>query len=301
MSASTKTFKTYEQQVDLLESRGMDVGDRDGAIRQLQHVNYYRLSGYWYSFRRQVGEHREDDFYPGTTLQDVVKLYNFDESLRTATFAALAPIELTVRALLGHELGTIDECAHLKPDLLGPRASAGSFYPKWIERYNKSLRDSKEDFVQHHQEKYGGTLPVWVATEILDWGALTYLYDFSPRPIQNAVAIAFGISAPQLLSWMKSLNVVRNTCAHHGRLFNKVHALKPKLPPLGQFPELDKARNKMNRTFGQLTLIQHMLVHQGIGRPRLLPAVLRSYPDVQLLPISHTGASPDWDQSSLWS
>lgn len=301
MSASTKTFKTYEAQVSLLESRGMDVGDRDTSMRQLQHVNYYRLIGYWYSFRRQAEGHRTDDFYPGTTLRDVVQLYNFDETLRTATFAALAPIELTVRALLGHELGTIDECAHLKPDMLGPRASSGKPYAKWMRRYNESLRESKEDFIKHHQTKYGGTLPVWVATEILDWGALSYLYDFSPRTIQEKVADAFGITAPQLLSWMKSLNVVRNTCAHHGRLFNKVHALQPKLPPSGQFPGLDEARGAMNRTFGQLSLIQHMLVHRGIGRPRLLPAVLRSYPDVQLIPISHIGASPDWDQSPLWS
>lgn len=32
---------------------------------------------------------------------------------------------------------------------------------------------------------------------------------------------------------MKSLNVVRNIRAHHGRLFNKVHAIKPRLPTVG--------------------------------------------------------------------
>ena len=301
MPAAMKAFRSYVEQIDLLASRVMDVGDRDAAIKQLQHVNYYRLSGYWYPFRRRAGHHREDDFYPGTTLQDVVKLYNFDETLRTATFACLTPIELTVRALLGHELGLIDECAHLRPELLGPRASQGSTYETWIRRYEKNLQESKEDFVKHHHAKYGGTLPVWVATEILDWGALTYLYGFSPRPIQESVADKFGLAAPQLESWMKSLNVVRNICAHHGRLFNKVHAIKPKLPNVGQFPHLDKARNDMNRTYGQLSLIQHMLQHQAIGRPRLLPAVLRGYPDVKLLPISHIGAPLDWATSALWS
>lgn len=301
MPAATKAFKTYEEQVDLLASRGMDIGNRNTAIKQLQHVNYYRLSGYWYSFRRQPGQQREDDFYPGTSLQDVVKLYNFDETLRTATFACLTPIELTVRALLGHELGRIDECAHLKPGLLGPRASQSIFYAAWIKRYEKNLRESKEDFVKHHRAKYGGTLPVWAAAEILDWGALTDLYGFSPRPVQDSVADKFNLAAPQLESWMKSLNVIRNICAHHGRLFNKVHAIKPKLPDVGHFPDLDKVRNEMNRTYGQLSLIQQMLQQQGIGRPRLLPAVLRSYPDVKLLPISHIGAPPDWATSALWS
>lgn len=301
MPTAVKAYKTYDEQVDLLASRGMDIGDRDAAINQLQHINYYRLSGYWYSFRRQGASDREDTFYPGTTFSGVIRLYSFDANLRTATFASLTPIELALRALLGHALGTIDECAHLKPALLGPRAAKGTYYATWMQRYQKGLADSKEDFVKHHHAKYAGTLPVWAAVEILDWGALTYLYGFSPRQIQDSIADKFGLTAPQLESWMKSLNVVRNICAHHGRLFNKVHAIKPKLPNAGQLPELDKARQEMNRTFGQLTLIQHMLRTLDVGRHQLLPAVLRSYPDINLLPISHIGAPPHWATSTLWN
>lgn len=279
----------------------MGIADKDAALQQLQHINYYRLSGYWYSFRRQGPSGRDDSFYAGTTFTDVVSLYNFDANLRTATFASLTPIELALRALLGHALGTIDECAHLKPTLLGPRAAQGTSYSTWMRRYTKSLADSKEDFVKHHHAKYGGTLPVWAAVEILDWGALTYLYGFSPRQIQDDIAETFGLTAPQLESWMKSLNVLRNICAHHGRLFNKVHAIKPKLPNVGQLPELDHARHEMNQTFGQLTLIQHMLRTLKVGRIQLLPAVLHSYPDVQLLPISHIGAPPNWATAPLWN
>ncbi|AMB42112.1 MULTISPECIES: Abi family protein [Paenarthrobacter] len=300
MPTPVKAYKTYDEQVDLLASRGMDIGDRDAAIQELQHINYYRLSGYWYAFRRQGTSGREDTFYAGTTFQDVVRLYTFDASLRTATFASLAPIELALRALIGHALGTLHECAHLEPKVLGPRASQGGSYATWIKRYKKSLADSKEDFVKHHQAKYAGTLPVWAAVEVLDWGALTYLYGFSPRHIQNDIADKFGLTAPQLESWMKSLNVVRNICAHHGRLFNKVHAIKPKLPAVGHLLEVDKARQEMNRTFGQLTLIQHMLRTLDVGRRQLLPAVLRTYPDVKLLPISHVGAPPQWAGSALW-
>lgn len=60
-----KEFKSYDEQIDLLSERGMDVGDRDTARTTLQRVNYYRLSGYWYPFRKQSKTGREDDFYPG--------------------------------------------------------------------------------------------------------------------------------------------------------------------------------------------------------------------------------------------
>lgn len=300
--ASVKAFKTYDEQLDILTARGMDVGDRDTAITQLRRLNYYRLSGYWYSFRRTTNKgRRADDFRPGTTLSNVIALYEFDSRLRTATFDALVPLELALRAALGHALGEIDECAHLHPESLSTRA-AGAAYERWVEDYTKELGRSKEDFVAHHMNRYGGTLPVWVAVEVLDWGALTYLFDFASNTVQTRVADEYGLSGPQLRSWMKSLNVIRNTCAHHGRLFNRAHTLTPKMPQSGKFPELDQARNFTHRTFGQLTLIQHMRQAHGLPVSRMLTAVMRSYPHSNgAVPISHLGVWQGWEQSPLWN
>lgn len=171
MGEDVKGHKTYVEQVGLLVSRGMDVEDLEAAVETLRRVNYYRLSGYWYPFRRQTSSGREDAFYAGTRFSDVVALYEFDVRLRAATFAALAPIELAIRALLGHELGRIDPCAHLDPSTLGPTAQRGDPYSRWWGRYENELRHSREDFVDHHRQKCGGRLPVWAATELWTGGA----------------------------------------------------------------------------------------------------------------------------------
>ena len=310
VSTSVKQFRTYEEQVNLLLSRGMVIDDRDSAITQLRLVNYYRLSGYWYPFRIISNGKRTSDFFPGTTLNQVIDLYDFDARLKTATLDALAPVELSLRALLGHELGGIDECAHLKPELLGPRGTVidvngkkvgSDQYLKWLKKYETGLDNSHEDFVSHHIENYDGTLPVWAAVEILDLGSLRYLYGFAPRSVQNSVAQHFGLSSPQLESWMRSLEIVRNACAHHGRLFNRVYAKTPKLPAINRYPDLDQAGPYMTRSFGQLSLIQHMRVMLGIKRSRMLSAVLASYPTVKPVPLAHLGAPPDWETSSLWA
>ena len=253
-----KLFQTYDQQVRLLQARGMDAGDRDKAVFQLKQVNYYRLSGYWYPFRRIVNGSRTDDFFPGTTL---------------------------------------DERIHLNPSLLNSRAHSGA-YEQWKNRYNREVADSHEDFVEHHRTRYGGEMPVWAAVEVLDWGGLTKLYGFSPRSVQDDVAAAFNLGAPQLESWLKSLNIVRNVCAHHGRFFNRVFALAPKLPPAGRFPALDRAAS-FTRTFGHLTLIQFLLESQKMRRTGL-PALMRTFPEVRFVPRSHTGAPVDWNESTLW-
>ena len=297
MGEDIKEFKTYNEQVDILARRGMDIGDRDDAVFLLQQVSYYRLSGYCYPFREFKNSSRADTFFPGTRLRDVVDLYRFDSRLRTATFTALTPIELAIRAHLGHELGRLDPLIHLDPYKLGikVRTLKEKKYNGWRRRYEHELKSSREDFVNHHKQKYGGNLPVWAATEIMDWGSLTYLYELSPRSVQNTISSQCDLTAPQLRSWLKALNIVRNICAHHGRLFNRGHAISPKLPAQGTHTD-------WKRTFGQLTLIQFLLDRFTVGNKKLLPTVVQSFPEVQIVPISHMGAPDNWQTASkLWS
>ena len=304
MGEDIKEFKTYNEQVDILVRRGMDIGDRDEAVFLLQQVSYYRLSGYCYPFREFKNSSRADTFFPGTRLRDVVDLYRFDSRLRTATFTALTPIELAIRAHLGHELGCLDPLIHLNPHKLGVkvRTPKEKKYNGWRRRYEHELKSSREDFVKHHKQKYGGKLPVWAATEIMDWGSLTYLYEFSPRSVQDAISSRCGLNAPQLHSWLKALNIVRNICAHHGRLFNRVHTISPKLPAQGTHTDLDCINTDWKRTFGQLTLVQLLLDRLNVGNKKLLPTVVQSFPEVQIVPISHMGAPDNWQTASkLWS
>ena len=136
----------------------------------------------------------------------------------------------------------------------------------------------------------------------MDWGSLTYLYELSPRSVQNTISGQCDLTAPQLRSWLKALNIVRNICAHHGRLFNRVHAISPKLPAQGTHTDLDCINTDWTRTFGQLTLVQLLLDRFNVGNKKLLPTVVQSFPEVQIVPISHIGAPDNWQTASrLWS
>lgn len=301
---------SYEGQIDLLRQRGMQIDDEAKAVAVLERVNYYRLSGYWYSFRElsQKNGTRLDTFADGTTFEQVLALYEFDERLRASVFKTLAPIELAIRSVLGHELGKIDPLVHLKPNLLGPIArEAGSatrpskMYLGWIKKYEKELSLSREDFVIHHQKKYSGQLPIWAAVEIMDWGSLTYLYQLAPLEVRDVIAKQLKLTSAQLGSWLKALNIVRNYSAHHARMFNRVYALKPKLPAEKEVPELAPALNSINRSFGQLTLIQYLLKELEVGDMSILPDALKTFPHTKLLPLSHLGIPEGWSKISLWS
>ena len=78
---SVKPSTTVEEQISLYRSRGMRV-DEAQAMQWLHAVGYYRLSGYAYVFR----EPESDSFVPGTTFDDVTRLYEFDRKLRTLVY-----------------------------------------------------------------------------------------------------------------------------------------------------------------------------------------------------------------------
>lgn len=258
----TKQFKTYSEQVELLRTRGMSVADPEYAASVLARLNYYRLSGYWHPMRSFGTPEGAVDapFRPGTSLDLVVNLYEFDERLRHAVFIELDRVEMVVRARLGYELGRLDPLAHLDLHRLGARArqrrkDGRRVHDVWLKKYHSALKQSKEAFVAHHKSEYGGTLPVWAAVEVMDWGLLSYLYGMSPNIVRNRIAEECALSSPQLESWLKSLNILRNYAARHARMFNRVYDIKPKL---SRQARLVQVAGVMNRVFGQLSLIQYL-------------------------------------------
>ena len=54
-----KPFKTYKEQVELLQSRHMTIQDTQRGKKLLENLNYYRLSGYWHTMRAIDPETKE--------------------------------------------------------------------------------------------------------------------------------------------------------------------------------------------------------------------------------------------------
>jgi abortive infection bacteriophage resistance protein len=89
MSTYSRPHLTYEKQLDQLKSRGLAVTDDAAALAYLKRLGYYRLSAYWYPFRRPDARDikgkilsRKDEFIAGTTFQQAVELYVFDKRLK---------------------------------------------------------------------------------------------------------------------------------------------------------------------------------------------------------------------------
>lgn len=226
---NAKEWKSYEEQIEILRSRDMIIDDEEEAKRLLVFVGYYRLSGYSYPFREFDDEtgRRLDGFRDGTKFSDIAALYDFDRKLRFLALDAIERIELAVQVEIAHLLGERDPFAHESPrELHGIFSRVGrngepSRHSRWLDDYDRLVqRAGRKPFVRHNLDKYG-RLPIWVAIEVFDFGTMSKLFAGMKYNDKLGIEKQFGLyTGTDFETWLRGFNFIRNTAAHHGRLWN---------------------------------------------------------------------------------
>ena len=95
-----KPFLTYEQQLaKLRDEKHLVISDEESASNKLKRIGYYSLiSGYKHLFRIPNQKNYKD----GVSFDEIVALYEFDESLRELFLHYLLHIERHMRSLLSY-------------------------------------------------------------------------------------------------------------------------------------------------------------------------------------------------------
>ena len=95
---------SYDEQIDLLASKGLLIPDRQRTARQLKNISYYRLSAYMLPYKEKIGDAISSKFKKGSTWDMIYRLYVFDRKLRLLVFDAIERVEIAVRAQIVHQL-----------------------------------------------------------------------------------------------------------------------------------------------------------------------------------------------------
>ena len=76
---------------------------------------------------------------------------------------------------------------------------------------------------------------------------------------KKAIGKHFGVNPYILESWMQSLTFIRNVCAHHGRLWNRILTLQPTVPNHTQNVWLKNNDFDNTRLYGFLSAMLYLL------------------------------------------
>lgn len=286
-------------QIKLLSDRGMEIHDADEAKHYLSHINYYRLRAYWLPFEapNQNGGHQ---FRPGTKFTDVIAVYQFDRELRLLLMDVIERIEISLRAQWANQLSI-----NYKNALAHENSSL--FKEEWIwergyKELKKELQNSREIFAEHYQRNYDHlkTAPIWVCCELMSIGNLSrWIANLKkPRDRQN-IADTYQLDEKELVSFLHHLTIVRNHCAHHGRIWNREITVKmalPKKKPKELISVFNRNRDALARLYNTLAMLNFLL-------SIVSPASQWSSKLIDLLderPLQAMGFPENWRTMQFW-
>ena len=96
MSGQPKIFKTIDEQIDILLSKGLIIDDIDYVKDTLLRENYFFLMGYRHLFIRSESDRR---FIPNTNFEELYAMFNFDRQIRNIIFKNILIVESNAKSI----------------------------------------------------------------------------------------------------------------------------------------------------------------------------------------------------------
>ncbi len=294
---------TFEQQAERLINRGLLGVDKATLTQHLSSVNYYRLSAYWYPFKRIDSSTGDEHFAPNITFEKIWRRYTFDRQLRLLIMDAIEHIEVAIlrTRMVEHFTLRYGPFGYCQQHNFGPKFSNSDF-KRLLREIKIGEKNSREEFVSRFWGKYTSEkhLPLWIAAEVMTFGQLYTFFRFLHRSEQQKLSRDFDLYPPVMESWLHTLNFIRNACAHHARLWNRQIPIRPKIPDQRHHPEWYIPNRLDNRrTYTVLTLIQYLMkyIEPNNNWQVKFDQLLAEYPEI---PTRSMGFSEDWRNCPIW-
>jgi hypothetical protein len=154
------------------------------------------------------------------------------------------------------------------------------------DELRKEYGRSRETFAKHYRQRYPElvTPPVWVACELMTLGHLSrWLKNLAKPDDRQRIADHYGLDERVLLSFAHHLTVVRNHCAHHGRVWNRRFALRF-TPPTKKPRHIASAFNpgEPQLIYNTLTMLAYLLdlLSPAHTWRREIHALLAAHPEI---------------------
>ena len=251
-----------------------------------------------YHLQSNDGKHNFDG---STTFDQIVLNYHFDKKLRSIFSEYLERIEVCLRAKLTNYFslnhGFFWYC---DDELYVDKTVHTSINEEIASIYN----EPQERFLKSFKAKYTLEImpPSNMAMEVLTLGKLTNLFrGLANKEEKQNIASDFGLPPTVLSTWFIFLSIIRNICAHHGRLWNrKLTAYKPTIPNRKKFKFPGELPANFNQTvYGAISIIDRLLSNTNSTNnfTKKIEDLLNEFPHINT---HYMGFPADWKDVAPW-
>ena len=218
---NNKKFKSLDEQIEILRSKGLTINDEDYARDILFRENYFFLSGYRHLFMRAA---KEKKFIKGTNFEELYSMFIFDRKIRNIMFQNILIIENNIKSVISYQLSK--KYGIREKDYLNPKNfNQDSLKARQVKDIlNKMHRQIKVNVKQHsatvHYLSNYGYIPLWVLVKVLSFGIMSEFYGILKHEDQKEIAKVYGLNIETLEIYLAILSNYRNLCAHEDIIYD---------------------------------------------------------------------------------
>ncbi len=240
MSTYTKNILTIQQQLQAYIDAGMNIPSISEATQALATIGYYRLRGYcFHLYNNQIKQYRH-----GTDFSEILRLYQFDTELSHLLFSMTSSIEVALRARLTDALLTHGDSLILyNPNYFSNK----KLFWQNLGTLSSEIARSSDVFIQHNFQNHDGQIPIWAAVEVMSFGNLSKTIKNLKTGSESAASKLIANyrhlspnghmvnpSLQMFCSWIQSVSILRNMCAHNSRIYNRTISTHLQIPAIDQ-------------------------------------------------------------------
>ena len=220
-SSTNKIFRTLDEQIEILKSKGLVIDDINFAKEVLLRENYFFLAGYRHLLLKSKNDKR---FIENANFNEIYSLFNFDRQVRNIIFKNLLIIENNIKSIFSYQLSKkygYKEKDYLKPSNFTNNPERFRQVNDLIKKMKRQIRinGNQHSATSHYQNNYG-FVPLWVVVKVLSFGVVCELYSIMKKEDQIEIADIYRIDPKTLSLYLPILASFRNLCAHEDILYD---------------------------------------------------------------------------------
>lgn len=228
MEKQKKPFQSIDDEIQILQNRGLCIPNLKDAEKKLLHNNYYTIiNGYKYPFLKRDKPLLGEQFKEGTTFDEIFSLFEFDCQFRALLLKYILRIEHQLKSVISHVFADIHQdipypnyLDEKNFDLTGSKRRDN--YNKLCKHIETELRhqlDNGNPMLVHYMNHYG-SIPPWILMSVFSFGMVRSFYYCLNQSEQNKICRYFNLRPDEMTSYLSALNTYRNSCAHDERIYS---------------------------------------------------------------------------------
>lgn len=278
-----KYFTSIEEQINILENRGLSIPDKKFAMDTLLRYNYYKIiNGTRDIF---IVDEKNNRYREGTEFGDLIDIHNFDKDLKKYLLSQTLELERIARSIISYKFVEKypEKNSYLNPDNFDQREKSLVLINidsiiETIDRYRNE--ENYKRSINYYYRKYD-SVPFWFVINFVSFGKLVNIYETLDRDLQEDIADEFQkiveenlggplntVLTPSVLkSFLTSAKDIRNIAAHDNLILDYRYEIIEYFEPIHSRYNFKKDE-KLDRLYHAIVCIEAMLPYKYFDKSK---------------------------------